>query len=188
MCPSSVAVLDVAAADASALDRYVELGVPETARRYQLFDPATRTWRVSAPAQGTGGAAAILDSGQVVMVTPSKIVGEQKADGTWPRSDGLLEISDADGGAWQQLSPPPLVPLDEHARPFVIQGELLLTGVGEVNTGGGASLLQWFDTAAKHWVTLWQAPANSNWRDHQGRVVVRKLGNGKLLAIPVEGL
>lgn len=79
--------------------------------------------------------------------------------------------------------------LDEHARPFVIQGELLLTGAAaKADTGGGPSLLQWYDSGNRRWVTLWEAPANTNWREHLGRVIVRELANGKRLVIPVEGM
>jgi len=185
----SIAVLQESSMMDEAPDVYAEVGESEIARRYEIHDPVTNRWRTSVASPGEGGPVAVLDNGQVVMLTPSKIIGDQKPDGTWPSTPGLLEISGTDGQSWQAFGATPLVQLNDHARPFVIDGELLLSGESAaVNTGGGPSLVQWYDPGAKQWVTLWEAPAKSNWRDHNGRVIVRKLANGKRLVIPVEGL
>lgn len=185
----AIAVLAEESLDADAPDAYAEVGEWQLARRYETYDPAARSWRTSASSLGQGGPVTILDTGQVVMVTPSKITGDQRPDGTWPTSAGTLEISSTDGTSWRPFEAFPLVKLDEHARPFVIQGELLLTGAAaKADTGGGPSLLQWYDSGNRRWVTLWEAPANTNWREHLGRVIVRELANGKRLVIPVEGM
>ena len=184
---SSVAVLDENSLDEGAVDTYVELGDQEISRRYEIYDLASRTWHTSVPAEGQGGPVAILDTGQVVMLTPSRITGEQRSDGTWPRTQGLMEISSVDGRSWQQIASAPKVRLDDHARLFVLQGKLLLAGESDgQSTGGGTALLQWYDAAHKRWVTLWEAPPHSNWREHQGRVILRELDGNRLL-IPIEG-
>jgi hypothetical protein len=184
----AVAVVNETSLDEDAVDTYAEIGEPEISRRYETYDPAGEAWRSSTPAKGQGGRVAILDSGQVVMVTPSRMTGDQRPDGTWPRTPGLLEISSLDGQSWRSFAPDPKISLDDHARPFVLQGELMLVGqTDELNTGGGAALLQWYDAGNQRWVTLWEAPARSNWREHQGRMIIRDLA-GKRLIIPVEGL
>ncbi len=184
----SVAVLDDSSLDAEAVDTYVDIGELQIARRYQTYDPASESWHASAPAAGEGGPVAILDSGQVVMVTPSRISGDERPDGTWPRTAAHLEISSVDGQSWRSLAPLPKISLNDHARPFVLAGELFLAGDSEdLNTGGGAAVLEWYDARNKRWLILWQAAARSNWREHQGRVILREVA-GKRLLIPVEGL
>jgi hypothetical protein len=183
----AVAVLDDASLDEDAVDSYAEIGEQEISRRYETYDPASQSWRSSAPAGSAGGPVTVLDDGRVVMVTPSRITGDQRPDGTWPASKGLLEISSADGRSWQPFEVAPLVKLDERVRPFVRQGELLLAGAAPKAGTDAPTLLQWYDAGNKRWITLWEAPARSNWREHQGRVILRELA-GKRLLIPVEGL
>lgn len=184
----SIAVLNDSSLDEEAVDTYVDIGEMKIARRYQTYDPAGESWRNSAPAVGEGGPVAILDNGQVVMVSPSRINGDERPDGTWPRTTAHLEISNPDGQSWQLLAPAPTISLNDHARPFVLAGELLLAGdTEELNTGGGAAMLEWYDARNKRWVILWRAAARSNWREHQGRVILREVA-GKRLLIPVEGL
>jgi len=48
-------------------------------------------------------------------------------------------------------------------------------------------MLEWYDARNQRWTILWQAAARSNWREHQGRVILREVA-GKRLPIPVEGL
>jgi hypothetical protein len=103
-------------------------------------------------------------------------------------SEDIWEISDADGHAWRRFSPVPDV-MSSDARPFVIQGELMIAGTsksGSYRDGDKRSLLQWFDSEAGRWVSLWEAPPGSS-GGYAGRVIVREL-HGKRMAIPVEGL
>jgi hypothetical protein len=167
-------------------DEYIDLGKRGPARQYEIYDPGIDEWRLSAVAEGQGGRVAILDTGEVFMLSPGVAVGEPKADGSQPTSEDVLEISETDGNAWRRFSPPPDV-MASRARPFVIQGELMIAGTSKSGSDYGSKrvLLQWFDFKADRWATLWEAPLGSD--GYAGRVVVREL-HGKRLAIPVEGL
>ncbi len=48
-------------------------------------------------------------------------------------------------------------------------------------------MVQWFNTADRRWVTLWEAPER-DWRDHLGRIIFRDLPGGKRVVLPVAGL
>ena len=187
----NIAVLQADSMQSDAVDRYVGIGELRPSRRHEIYQPDTKSWRNAAPSSGEGGQVAILDDGRVVKLKPGKIVGEQKEDGSWPMEPGLLEISSADGGSWRDFGAQaaPQVELSSHAHPFVLQGELFLSGEGaNRRTGGGPGIVQWFNVAAGRWETLWQSTSKDNWRDHLGRVIIRKLANGKRVVLPVEGL
>jgi hypothetical protein len=171
--PYKIALLQEDSMEPAAADRYVGAGEFEGARRYEILDPAHRTWRESAPARGSGGPVAVMDDGRVI-----KLAG------------GVIESSNASGDAWRRLdSKPPGVKLDEKAHLFAVQGELFLSGAGPESPSADApEILQWFDSAKREWVTLWQADPKSNWRENVGRIVTRTLANGKRVVIPVEGL
>jgi hypothetical protein len=117
---------------------------------------------------------------------PSRIIGEQRADGNWPESERKLEISTPDGQSWQPFTPLPTVGFDSGVHLFVIQGELMISGV-DVELEGSRKKLQWFDAKEKQWVTLWQEKDFTPMSD-RGRVIIRQLPNGKRLVIPMEGL
>ena len=78
---------------------------------------------------------------------------------------------------------------DHQYRAFTVDGELFVSGqLADLSTGGGPSGVEWFNTATNRWEVLWQSMAGDNWRAHQGRILVRKLANGKTVVLPVGGL
>lgn len=165
---------------ADAPDEYVPIGEYLPSRRHEIFDPVTRRWHDSAPARAAGGAVAILDDGRVV-----KIGG---LTGKRDELTYLIEMSNAQGTAWTTIGSGSQMRLSPSARPFVIDGELFLSGeYATLNTGGGPSGVEWFDATAGQWRVLWTAGRDDNWRDHVGRVIVRELANGKRVVLPVEG-
>ncbi len=186
----SIALLKEDSLRDGAVDDYLELGDPEPARRHEIYDPKARTWRLSAPASGRGGPVAILGNGQVVMVTPGRITGGQRSDGSWPTSESLIEISSVDGTSWKRLEAPPRIDLSS-ARPFVVQGELLLAGAGEMKdgerNGTRSRVLLWFDADAGRWESIWESDAKGDSHDDRGRVIVRQVTGDTRLVVPVEG-
>ena len=74
-------------------------------------------------------------------------------------------------------------------KPFTVDGELFVSGeLADLSTGGGPSGVEWFNAATNRWEVLWQSMAGDNWRAHQGRILVRRLANGKTVVLPVGGL
>lgn len=187
----SIAVLQEDSMQDDAPDKYIGIGEFLPSRRHEIYDPAKKAWQNSVPSIGAGGPVAILDDGRALKIKLSKIIGEQNKDGSWPVEEGFLEISSANGDAWSAFNAkePPLVKLDNNVRPYVIQGELFLSGESKaINTGGGPSIVQWFNSSTLQWETLWQAAPGDNWRAHVGRIIIRKLANGKRVILPVGGL
>ncbi|MBK7791923.1 MAG: hypothetical protein IPJ62_04965 [Betaproteobacteria bacterium] len=177
---------------ADAADEYVGIGDYLPSRRHEIHDPATRLWKNSAPAGAPGGPAVVLDDGRVMKV--GTLADESKTAEIYGKPDRrVLEISNAEGSAWSAL-PAGLgagsrIRFNDQYRAFTVDGELFVSGqLADLGTGGGPSGVEWFNTATGRWEVLWQSMAGDNWRAHQGRILVRKLANGKTVVLPVEGL
>ena len=102
----------------------------------------------------------------------------------------VMELSNAEGTAWSTWPTEtlPKMKLSEKTKPFVVDGELFLTGeLGSLSTGGGPSGLEWLNSATGRWESLWWANAYDNLRDHFGRLIVRQLANGKKVILPIDG-
>ncbi len=145
-------------------------------REVDIFDPKQHGWHRSAPSLGTGTSCAMFDDGRVVQL------------GRDEQGAAIVEVSQADGSSWLRLAGTlPKVLLNvESARLFVLQGELFV--LGKERGGGAASdSLQWYDPVRHRWDILWDMAPNDNWGAHKGRVVVRRLANGKRVVLPVAG-
>ncbi|MBC7619982.1 MAG: hypothetical protein H7293_13530, partial [Candidatus Saccharibacteria bacterium] len=71
------------------------------------------------------------------------------------------------------------------ARLFSIQDELFLSG-REVSNDG-FDLVQWFNRKSQRWEIVWEAATGDNGRHHVGRLIARRLANGKQIVLPVAG-
>lgn len=170
---------------ADAIDEYVGIGPFLPSRRHEIYDPASKRWRTSAPSRGAGGKVAILPDGRVLKI--GQLPGKDKDDSNPPY---LMEISNTEGTAWSTWPTEtlPKIKPSEKAKPFVVDGELFLSGeMGSLSTGGGPSGLEWFNATTARWEALWWANPYDNWRDHVGRMIVRQLANGKKVILPVNG-
>jgi len=175
-----IAIVHNAVEDPAAPDRFRSYGPFTAARTHEIWDPATKAWRESAPSASAGGLAAVFDDGRVVKWGP--LAGPDGYRKT------ILEISDVNGTTWRAFegAEAQTVTADRvahGARPFVIDGELLLSGY--INDRWPETL-QRFDPSLRRWVTLWQSSEN-HWRAHAGRVIVRELGPGRRVVLPVGG-
>lgn len=166
-----------------ATDEYIGIGEYLPSRRHEIYDPAGKRWRTTAPSRGAGGKVAILPDGRVLKI--GRLPGKDENDERY-----VMEISNADGTAWTTwpANAQPKMKLSDKAKPFVVDGELFLSGeLGTLSTGGGPSGIEWLNTATGRWEALWWANTYDNWRDHLGRLIVRQLANGKKVLLPVDG-
>ena len=166
------------------VDEYVGIGEFLPSRRHEIWDPAAKRWITTAASVAAGGRVTILEDGRVLKLgqTQPQAPAEPKA---------LLEISTANGMAWapRPLSAGSRLRMTDQFKEFSLDGEIFASGELEgVNTGGGVSAVEWLNQATERWELLWQAGQNENWRDHVGRILVRRLANGKTVVLPVEGL
>jgi hypothetical protein len=187
-----IALLTPDSQDPNAVDEYVGIGPYLPSRRHEIYDPASRRWRNSAPAVVPGGPVVIFDDGRVMKIG-SAADGSKTADGQGKPDRRVLEISNADGTAWYAqpagLGAGARMRLTYKYKPFAVDGELFVSGeLADLSTGGGPSGVEWFNAASNRWELVWQSMAGDNWRAHQGRILVRKLANGKTVVLPVEGL
>jgi hypothetical protein len=166
------------------VDEYVGIGEFLPSRRHEIWDPAAKRWTATAASVAAGGRVTILDDGRVLKLgqTQPQPPAEPKA---------LLEISTANGMAWAPRPPSAgsRLRMTDQFKEFSLDGEIFASGELEgVNTGGGVSGVEWLNQATGRWELLWQAGQNENWRDHVGRILVRRLANGKTVVLPAEGL
>lgn len=142
-------------------------------KTHEIYDPDSGTWTVSVPSVSASPAVAILDDGRVA-----------KMD----FNDGRLEISDPAGKSWSKVEglSPPQVNLDSKTRLFVVDEQILLSGIRAKNSTS-IRLVQWFNAKANSWETLWEGKPEETWTD-VGRVVVRDLGNGRTIVFPIAGV
>ncbi|MBK6601172.1 MAG: hypothetical protein IPG28_06345 [Betaproteobacteria bacterium] len=176
---------------ADAADEYVGIGPYLPSRRHEIYDPATRLWKNSAPARASGGPVVVLDDGRVMKV--GTLADESKTVEIYGKTDRrVLEISNAEGTAWTEL-PTGLgagsrMRFNDQYKAFTVDGELFVSGgLADLGTGGGPSGVEWFNAATNRWEVLWQSMGGDSWRAHQGRILVPKLANGKTVVLPVEG-
>lgn len=185
-----IALLQEDSLDAQAVDNYIDFGSYVNAHTYEIYNPLTGAWSESAPSRLEGGLTAILDDGRVIKwgVLNNEPSTESSASNE-PR--GLLEVSSPDGSSWQEWPVQPLISVSnprEPARPFVIEGELFLSGTRTTDQNtAGPTIVQWFDNSTKQWSTVWEAAPDDPWRKHLGRFIVRQLSNGKRIVLPVAG-
>lgn len=168
-----------------AADEYIGIGEYLPSRRHEVFDPVAKVWRTSAPSRIAGENAVILNDGRVMKVGKVKLQPRGAENET--QEEMVVELSSVDGTSWAQAGKN-LEPQIRDAKFFELQGEVFLTAQGSRNnTGGGTSILQWFNRDEMRWEGVWEAGSNENWRAHVGRIVVRVLANGKRVVVPVGG-
>src|SRR5205085_1667916 len=157
-------------------------------RRHETYDPAAKRWLTSAAAAAPGGNVTILGDGRVMKMGRSQAPGAAE-------SKPVLEISRPNGMAWATMpsGAGSRMRMSDKYKAFSVDGELFVSGELEgINTGGGPSGVEWFNTSTKKWELLWQADEQDNWRNHVGRMLVRRVGTqgaeAKIVVLPVEGL
>lgn len=167
-------------------DHYLEFGERVPARQFAAFTPTTQAWQMSAPAPVDAECWAVLASGEVACVVPSQFISDNNDHGTYTEIPGTFWLSSTDGQNWHQLGgdKAPSIWLKDNAHAFVVQNELLLSGVDHDHR----AKLEWFNTITQRWATLRESPKDANWGEINGRVIIRRLDNGKTLIIPVNGL
>lgn len=167
-----------------AVDEYVGIGPYLPSRRHEIFDPTARLWRTSAPATAAGGRVHILADGQVV-----KVARMPARDGAADRY--VTEVSNPEGSTWTgwQLISQSKLRWDDRLKLFEIGGELFASGIpGEVDTADGPIGLERFNPDTALWEMLWQGGAKDKWGAHVGRLITRRLTNGKVVVLPVGGI
>lgn len=176
---------------ADAADEYVGIGPYLPSRRHEIYDPATRLWKNSAPARASGGPVVVLDDGRVMKV--GTLADESKTVEIYGKTDRrVLEISNAEGTAWTEL-PTGLgagsrMRLNDQYKAFTIDRELFVGGfLADPDTRNPPHGVEWFNTASNRWEVLWESLAGTRWTAHLGRILVPKLANGKTVVLPVEG-
>jgi len=191
--PHRIALLTETALQPNGIDTYVGFGFLGPSNHYEIYDPNTKSWLESAPSDIEGGYMAILDDGRVVNSGRRRASDPNKPEGY--DFSGAFEISSADGRAWhtfESKSPALIDTKIRDALPFVIDGELFLTGMHLTdvteNHARGTQMVQWYNADENRWESVWEADPNDEWRDHLGRIVFRQLSNGKRVAVPVGGL
>lgn len=159
------------------VDMYIPVGEFTPERSYDIYEPATKSWRASLQALGVPLSIAFLDDGHVVQHGRVPVAGHEE--------EGILEISSPDGRQWKRLPTPSRVQLHPStACLFIIQNELFIQGT---IADRGIFAVEWYDGATKKWSVIWRAAnAHGIWPD-VGRIIVRQLPNGKRLVIPVNG-
>jgi hypothetical protein len=169
-----LAVMREDSMEPNAPDEYLRIGEAEPTSDYEIYEPATGQWRLSAASSTYGGLLAVYDDGRVARLSANA------------GRDALMEISSADGRSWSELTPEelPAIEVRQDTHLFVLQDELFVTG----GQGNNTETLQWFNGATRRWETLWQQGPQQNWRDNVGRVIIRQLANGKRVMLPVAGL
>jgi hypothetical protein len=158
-------------------------------RYHDIYDPLSRAWKRSALSRGSGGPVVILKDGRVVRMShmPAPGSGQKSRGGAPLKEIALLEVCSADGLSWKKLgkTPPLAVARFQDARLFSIQDELFLSGREVYDSG--IDLVQWFNRQSHRWEIVWEAATQDNWRLHAGRLIGRRLANGKQIILPVAG-
>lgn len=167
-------------------DHYLEFGEQVPARQFSAFTPATQVWQMSAPAPVDARRWSVLASGEVACMVPDQFISDNNAHGTHTEIPGTLWLSSPYGQNWRQLSSDATqsTRLTDDAHLFTLQNELFLSGP---NRDRQHRQLEWFNTITKRWVMLWQSPKGANWGEINGRLIIRRLDNGKSLILPVNG-
>lgn len=122
-------------------DVYGGYGRLERARRYLILDPGASEWRLSALSTYEGDELAVLPDGRVVRI--GLLPSTPGDDGPRPV---VIEISSADGNAWQSL--PSLPASFWGLRVLVVDGELF--AYGRIKAHGADGVFH-FDFAQDSW-------------------------------------
>lgn len=179
-----LAVMHEDSLEQDAPDEYLRIGESEPTDDYEIYEPGTGQWRLSAASRAYGGLMAVYDDGSVVrLYAKEKEPNEQGP----PPEDPEMEISSADGRTWSELKTGelPIIGVKYSTRMFVLHDELFIAG--EL-LHSNIQTLQWFNGATRRWETLWQSTPQQNWRDNVGRIIIRQLANNKRVMLPVAGL
>lgn len=165
-------------------DHYVPVG-PYIGQRCEVYDPKTRRWSVSEPAEHFGGALLMVADGRVIK--HGIVTVEEGSQATLTRR---REVFDPQTLRWSPFEPAGSRLVEDHRyRLFTLEGEILAAGHLAAPGGQGGIGLEWLNPATQRWELLWQRPDGAS--DASGRVIVRSLAVGsglrKTLVIPVEG-
>lgn len=163
----------------SAKDQYLSVGAYLPSRRHEIFDPASKTWRNSAPSRAVGGSAIILVDGRV-----AKIGTLTRAPGAIdPALPPIVEISSPDGLSWRSLDSglPQGITLSDWSRVFEQNEELFLA------TARGSCAVMWYDIVEMRWKPSWGPDLRVDWTTCFGYLVFVTLPNGKQVVLPLEG-
>jgi len=189
-----VAVLNENTINGTAPDRYQSFGQFEPARHYDIYNPETNSWQVSAQMSGQAHRFAILPDARVATWSMrERLPDPNTPDGTPVQTEAVLELSTSDGKHWQPLGgSAPHIDVgypsgNDHL--YAINGELFIAGtLPKSSSGRRLDALEWFNPDSHSWEKLWQAVEKESLLDHHGHFVKRKLTNGKKVILPVKAL
>lgn len=186
-----VAVLDENTINAVEADRYQSFGYFEPASHYDIYNPETNRWQMSAQMENQAHRFAILPDGRVATWAMQELLPDSDTpEGAPVESKAILEISSADGKQWQPLGGS--APHIDFGYPsgnddlYAINGELFITGTMPKTYAGRLNALEWFNPNSKSWEKLWQSTEKESLLDHQGHLIKRTLTNGKKIILPVK--
>lgn len=182
-----LAIMHENSMDPNAEDDYLWIGEAEPSNDYEIYEPATGQWRLSAASRADGGRLAVYDDGRVARLSANPKKSDESDESRPVNDDPLIEISSADGRSWSELRSDelPIIRVGYDTRMFVLQDELFIAGM---KLHARIETLQWFNGATRRWETLWHADREMNWRNDIGRIIIRRLSNGKRVMLPVAGL
>lgn len=171
-------------------DDYVPIG-PYVGQRCEVYDPKTRRWSVSEPAEHFGGRLLMVADGRVIKHGIVTVEEGSQAPFTRRR-----EVFDPQTLRWSPFEPAGSQLVEDYRyRLFTLEGEILAAGhlaapgAKAGNGGNGGIGLEWLNPVTRRWELLRQWPDATS--AASGRVIVRSLavggGRHKTLVIPVEG-
>lgn len=163
--------------------RYVGRGALVPADTYEIYDPAERRWNTSEPSSKRGGQVEIADDGRVL-----KLYLDTRPDGSGHDESLKIEVSRADGRGWSMLDAvrPPRIRADG-ARLIALDSEIFLAGYSlDAGDGPHERILQWFNAAAREWVTVWTAE-NTDPDFRQDVLAIVDIADRRHLLVPISG-
>lgn len=211
--PQKVAVLAEPSNTSIQLEKYVGIGQHKQADFYEIFDPKTGKWAMSAKSEKPEWMYAVFDDGAVfnisqpiddwIKLEPNEIKNKFR-DTRIVYHESAMEMSNSAGTVWKKFPYKPHVAIDESgwkytAKPFVIQNELFLAGVRVISADDlgfrkYSRLLEWFDAKNKQWRVVWERQekpyqfAGKQWDDLSSTMVFTSLPNGKKMLLPAYGV
>ncbi len=187
-----VALLDEATINGTEPDRYQSFGYFEPARHYDIYNPETHRWEMSAALAHETHRFAILSDGRVVTWGTRELIDKSNtSEGNTDETQAVLQISSSDGKQWHPLSSSS--PNIDFGHPtnndtlYVISDELFIAGtMPKSSSRHRLDAVEWFNPQNKNWQKLWQAEERNSLLDHHGHIIQRKLANGKQVTLPVK--
>jgi hypothetical protein len=171
----------------SADEDVANLGTCSPNNSYDIYTPASRSWRKSTNARYSASQSAILADGRVVRMGELQIPESSKPDSQANilPANTVVEIANAEGNQWQLFIGDDAPPIKFYsAKLFVVDEEIFVSGMEQLASGNGEHrIVQWFDASAKHWVTVWSQEPRSE-KDPITLIQV-KLANQKILMLPI---